>query len=206
MSNGAKKKIALGTLLGALTCQTILFIAIGLGLWIWSGRKTDGFLRLDSNDAIGGILLGLAFITLAKLLLRAMPRVAEKLVRMQADTYAFLEKPLPLRGIIWISLCAGAGEEALFRAGLQSWIGDIAGAPVAIVLASAAFAFIHFGKPIITVLLFAIGAIFGVVYHLTGSLLLVAIGHAIYDIFALSYLQRELHRLEVFAEMDDESS
>ena len=40
-----------------------------------------------------------------------------------------------------------------------------------------------------------VGATFGAVYWLTGSLLAVMIGHALYDIWALKYLHGEFVRL-----------
>ena len=119
---------------------------------------------------------------------------------MQAETYAFLGPKLGMPAIVFISLCAGVGEEALFRGGLQTFLGDYLGAPLAIVLSSAVFAAIHLGKPVITLLLLVVGLIFGTVFWLTGSLLAVTIGHALYDIWALRYLHCEFLRLGLVGE------
>lgn len=56
----------------------------------------------------------------------------------------------------------------------------------------------HLSKPVIGLILFAIGVVFGAIYWLTGSLLIVIVGHTLYDVFALWYLQRELHRMGFF--------
>ena len=51
--------------------------------------------------------------------------------------------------------------------------------------------------PVIMGIVFAIGALFGMVYHFTGSLLLVIAAHTVYDIFALRFLFREFERLQL---------
>lgn len=192
---GSRHKIPLGTAIGLLGIQCGVMIAVGLLLWHWSERDLDAFVTISGLEVLQGLALGLAMIAIAFALFRGFPRIGETLVRMQADTYAFLGPRLGLPAIVFISLCAGVGEEALFRGGLQTFLGEQVGAPAAIALSSALFAAIHLGKPIITALLFVVGATFGAVYWLTGSLLAVMIGHALYDIWALKYLHGEFVRL-----------
>ena len=144
------------------------------------------------------IRLAGALIALAAVLFRGFPRIGERLVRLQAPGFAFFGRRLSLPMIVLISVGAGVGEEALFRGGLQTLIGDHLGVAAAILLSSAAFAAIHLARPVITALLLVIGAIFGVFYWQTGSLLAAMIGHALYDIWALRYLHREMHRLGLF--------
>ena len=187
--------ITLGKAMGLLGFQAIGMIAIGTWLWDWSGREAERFVSLSAPEVLQGFALGLGLIALAFAIFRGLPRLSETLVRMQAETYAFLGPKLGMPAIVFISLCAGVGEEALFRGGLQTLLGDELGAPLAILLSSAVFAAIHLGKPVITALLLVVGAIFGVVYWLTGSLLAVMIGHTLYDIWALRYLHREFVRL-----------
>lgn len=191
----AKPAITLGRAMVLLGFQAIGMIAIGELLWDWSGREAESFVTLSASELLQGLALGGGLIAIALALFRGLPRLSEKLVRMQAETYAFLGPKLGVPAIVVISLCAGVGEEALFRGGLQTFLGDEFGAPLAILLSSAVFAAIHLGKPVITALLLVVGAVFGVVYWLTASLLTVMIGHALYDIWALRYLHRELLRL-----------
>ena len=181
-----------------LTVQTAVFTAIGLTLWIISDRAAPDFLVLSTEQLSLGVVLAAALTTLAAATFYGLPRLSEYLIRAQADNLAFLERPLPFWAIICISLGAGIGEEALFRGGVQTLAGDYVGAPLAIVIASAIFAAIHFAKPLVAVLIFLIGVVFGVVYWQTGSLLAVMVGHALYDVFALWYVQREMQRLGVF--------
>lgn len=194
-SPAAERVIPLGQVLVLLGLQAIAMVAIGALMWIWSGREKADFVAFSAREAAQGVLLSAVLVALAYGFFRAAPRVSETLVRMQARTYGFLGPRLGWPAIVFISLCAGVGEEALFRGGLQTFLGDHVGAPAAIALSSAVFAAIHLGKPGITALLFLVGAIFGIVYWLTGSLLIVMIGHALYDIWALRYLHREFVRL-----------
>lgn len=191
----AKPTITLGKAMVLLGFQAIGMVAIGRLLWDWSGREANSFVALSAPEALQGLALGGMLIAIAMALFRGFPRLSEKLVRMQADTYGFLGPKVGLPAIVFISMCAGVGEEALFRGGLQTFLGDEIGAPLAILVSSAVFAAIHLGKPVITALLLVVGAIFGVVYWLTESLLAVMMGHALYDIWALRYLHCEFVRL-----------
>lgn len=194
------REIALGTATALLAVQCIVMIAVGLLLWHWSGRPLAAFVSISGTQLIQGVALGLAMIALAFALFRGFPRIGESLVRMQAETYAFLGPKLGMPAIVFISLCAGVGEEALFRGGVQTFLSDDAGALAAIAVSSAVFAVIHLGKPVITALLFVVGVIFGAVYWFTGSLLAVMIGHALYDVWALKFLHGEFVRLGLVEE------
>lgn len=185
-------------LLGVTALQLAVFGGLGLLLWHLSGRDLAGLVTFSLTEALLGVGLAGALIALAAVLFRGFPRIGERLVRLQAPGFAFFGRRLSLPMIVLISVGAGVGEEALFRGGLQTLIGDHLGVAAAILLSSAAFAAIHLARPVITALLLVIGAIFGVFYWQTGSLLAAMIGHALYDIWALRYLHREMHRLGLF--------
>lgn len=191
----AEPPISLARAIVLLALQAIGMFAVGSWLWDTSGREDDAFVTFSPEQAVLGLALGSALIVLAWVLYRSFPHNGETLVRMQAKTYEFLGPKLGWPAIVFISICAGVGEEALFRGGLQTFLGDLIGAPLGIAVSSALFAAIHLGKPAITALLFVVGALFGVAYWLTESLLTVMIGHALYDVWALRYIHREFLRL-----------
>ena len=147
-----------------------------------------------------GFGFGALLILTAAMVFRGFKGLSDQLVRLQSETYRFLGGDLGWPAIVAISLIAGISEEVSLRGGLQTLLGDHVGAPAAIVIASALFAALHLTKPLITMLLFGIGLIFGAVYWYTGSLLGVIIAHVLYDIWALRYLTREMHRLGLFDE------
>lgn len=189
-----------------LGAQAILFVGLGIGLWAWSGRYLADFLTFSFREIGIGIGLAAALIGLASALFRLFPDLAERTVRLQARNFAFLANGLSFPVIVFISICAGVGEEALFRAGLQTLIADYAPLPVAIVGSSFLFMLIHFAKPLIAALIFVIGAVFGVAYWWTESLLAVMIGHAIYDVYAFWRLEAEMRRLGLFEETGESSA
>ncbi|MBB3032946.1 CPBP family intramembrane glutamic endopeptidase [Alteriqipengyuania lutimaris] len=186
-------------LLGLLTLQAVAFTVTGLVLWRLSGRPNDAFVSFHTDEIVSGIALAGVLVGVAYAAFKGLPRLSERLVRAQADNFAFLEKPLPLWAIVMVSLGAGIGEEALFRAGVQTLASDYVGVPLAIGIASALFAIVHLAKSPIAMIIFAIGVLFGYLYWISGSLLTVMIAHALYDVFALWYVQKEMHRLGVFA-------
>jgi membrane protease YdiL (CAAX protease family) len=188
--------------MAVLAAQACVMAALGAGLWHWSGREWADFLSLSAGEAAQGTALGLVLIALAMALFAGLPWVSEKLVRMQIETYGFLGSRLGFPAIVFISICAGVGEEALFRGGLQTILGDRLGTPAAIALSSAAFAAIHLERRVITAMLFLVGVVFGAIYSVTGSLLTVMIGHALYDVWALRYLLSEFKRLGLVGEAD----
>ena len=186
----------------ALLLQGVLFTVAGAGLWRWSGRPLSGFVTFTLAEVALGIAFGGALIATAAMLFQGFPKLGEKLVRLQADTYRFLGSNLEWPAVVLISLVAGISEEAALRGGLQTLLGDEFGPVAAILVSSAVFAALHLATPLITVLLLFIGIIFGIVYWITGSLLTVMIGHVLYDVWALRYLNREMHRLNLFEPPD----
>lgn len=196
------RSIAPTTALALLLFQGTLFTLAGLGLWYLSGRPLEDFVTFSAREIALGFGFGAFLIAIAAAVFHGFPKLSEYLVRLQSATYRFLGPNLGWPAVILISLIAGISEEASLRGELQTWLGDQIGAVPAIAVASALFAALHLAKPLITALLFVIGVLFGVVYWYTGSLLAVMIAHVIYDVWALRYLNREMHRLGLFDEAD----
>ena len=180
--------------------QAVFFTLIGVALWRLAGQPEFEFVTVSLGETVNGLLLAIALIGLSAGLAKAFPRYAEWLIRSQARNYSFLKNRISIGAIIFISLCAGIGEEALFRGGLQTLLGVYLPLPLALALASALFALIHFAQPLNSALIFVIGCLFGFVYWQTESLLTVMVAHAVYDVYALWALQKAMHELGVFDE------
>ncbi len=187
-------------LLALITAQAMFFAVLGLALWSLSGRPLGDFVTFDRDQTIIGLSLAAGMIATAAGTFLLFPRLTDWLVRAQGENFAFLRRKLSFSAIIWISVCAGVSEEALFRAGLQTLLTDYLGPAAAIAISSLVFALIHLAKPAVAGIIFAIGVLFGVVYFYTGSLLTVILAHALYDVFALAYLQRRLHQIGYFSD------
>lgn len=187
-------------LLALMAVQTVVLTGLGGLIWYASGREIADFVRFGSVDLALGVALGTGLSAVAASAFTICPRVRDELVRYQGERMPFLNPKLTMSGIALISLGAGIGEEALFRGGIQVLLTDHLGPGPAIALSSAIFALVHMAKPQVAALIFVIGAAFGSIYWYTGSLVAVMLGHALYDIFALWYLQRRLHQLDFFSE------
>lgn len=194
--------IPLGKLAQGLGLQTVILCAAGAALWHFSGRELARFVDLSWISAAHGFLFGGALIAAAALVFRLFPRVLEHTSRLQSKMAALFTARSNTGTFAWIALCAGIGEEAFFRGGLQTLLSDHIGVAPAIVVGAAGFALIHLAKPLIGAVIFVIGIVFGAVFWWTGSLLAVMIGHAVYDLWALRMLHRELGRLGYFAQGD----
>jgi membrane protease YdiL (CAAX protease family) len=97
-----------------------------------------------------------------------------------------LARELDTPSAIYISICAGVGEELFFRGFLQNELG--------IIISSLAFAFLHFGpaarqfwKIVIVYFMFSLG--FAGLYVYAQNLLAPITAHIIYDFLALEYLR-----------------
>ncbi|MEM6858527.1 MAG: type II CAAX endopeptidase family protein [Pseudomonadota bacterium] len=178
----AAMDMPLWKILSLIGLQASAFTLAGWFLWTLASENEGAFATFARWEIGYGIALGGALILSSAALAYAFPKLMEKLVRAQADTYPFLKDKLGIGPIIFLSLCAGIGEEALFRGGVQTLLGVYLPYPHPVLLAACAFAVIHFAKPLNSGLIFAIGCLFGMIYWATGSLLTVMIGHAVYDI------------------------
>ncbi len=194
------KSLSTASLLSLMSLQTALLVLLGIGLWWVSGRALSDLISVDLRQIGLGLAIGTGLSVVVGIVFYSFPKVSEALVRAQGHNLKFLENRLSIGAIIVISIGAGVGEEVLFRAGVLSLASDYMAMPLAILLSSLLFALVHLAKPIISAIIFGIGCFFAVVYVQTGSLLAIIIGHALYDVFALWYVQKELRRIGYFEE------
>ena len=198
MKTAASEPISHGKFLAIVTVQALAFIVLGLALWRWTGRSEADFVRFDLGAVVLGLSLCAGLLACLLAMYRFLPRFADRLVWLQKDTYKVFARPFGPLGIVWISICAGIGEEALIRGGLQTALLDHLGVVPAIVLSALVFTVLHLAKPLVAAILFGIGLAFGIAYHLSGSLLAMMIAHVGYDIVAVALLQKRMQQLRVF--------
>lgn len=198
LSNADKiADMPLSKVLGFISVQATAFACLGWALWSLSGRPHFSFVTIATWEISYGLALAAVLIGLAMALTRIFPGFSDWLTRSQAANFPFLKKGISFPAIILISICAGLGEEALFRGGIQTLLGDYVPAPLAVTVAAALFAAVHLSKPVISALIFTIGCVFGAVYIATGSLLAVIIAHTVYDVYAIWSLQGAMMRMDM---------
>lgn len=90
--------------------------------------------------------------------------------------------------LVLISIAAGFGEEALFRGLIQAMLSNSLGLWAGLIIASFLFGLAHLVTPAYGMLAGLIGVYFGLLFVLSGNLLLPISTHALYDLIALTYL------------------
>ena len=106
-----------------------------------------------------------------------------------------LFKNLTWPQIIVLSLCAGIGEELLFRGLLQTWLVTKLNPFWGVIGASMIFGLMHYLNATYIILTFVLGCLFGIAYYLTDSLLLIMAAHAVYDVIAFGVIVKYSHLL-----------
>ncbi|WP_152050445.1 CPBP family intramembrane glutamic endopeptidase [Tautonia marina] len=164
----------------------VLAFGIGLPLGI------DPWNALEGN--ISGVLIGIAATLPMILLLLICDRDA---FRPMKRIRGLLEQFLlpPLRGRPWWELAliagaAGLGEETLFRGVMQEVLRDWLGFWPALAIASIVFGLLHALTPTYAIVATLIGAYLGLLFVMTGNLLVPIVAHGVYDLIALIYFLR----------------
>ncbi len=198
-----RRELPDGSLVLLMGMQAALFVLIGLIVWASTGRAVWRFAMVTPEAVLSGIALGSALVIVGMAIERAFPRLYEETARLQQTSAKLLGSKHNWAMFVWISACAGVGEEALFRGGIQTFLADHVGDPAAVLVGAIAFALVHMAKPPIAIVIFVLGALFGTIYAVTGSLATVMVGHAIYDIWATRTLYRTLERLDLLPQSND---
>lgn len=89
-----------------------------------------------------------------------------------------------------ISLAAGVGEEMLFRGVIQAALARWLGTTWGVILASILFGLLHPITVTYVVIVTLMGTYLGLVWRVSGNLLVVIVAHAFYDFLALATLLR----------------
>lgn len=143
-----------------------------------------------------GALLGVAFYLFGYVFTRLPGRHASSMKTLIQLLHR-LFKNFGWFDIILVSCLAGIGEELLIRGVLQSWLVDYVGAVVGILLASVVFGLMHNLSKAYVVLTAVLGCFFGLALYVTGSMLLVIVAHAVYDVLAFFIIVKRPHWLGV---------
>lgn len=192
-----RRELPDGSLVLLMGMQAAFLTLIGVIIWAGTGRAVWRFAVVTPEAVLSGIALGGGLVLLGMAIERLFPHLYEQTARLQQTSAKLLGSRHNWAMFVWISVCAGLGEEALFRGGIQTFLADHIGNVAAVMVSALAFALVHLAKPPIAAVIFVLGALFGAVYAITDSLVTVMIGHAAYDIWATRTLYRTLERLRL---------
>ena len=194
--------------LTAVVFESLLAVlALFLG-WVAGPDPRDLIPELDFSEhwpLVQGLLYGLLASIPVLLVIEGVRRLpwepVQELERLTDD--ALNKTLLQLRPgeLIVISLCAGIGEELLFRGWMLPWLAgnSIADANqtelvLAVVGSSLAFGLMHPITKLYVVLAALMGVYFATLMILTGNLLVPIVAHAAYDAVQLILTARQTRR------------
>lgn len=109
--------------LGLVTLVVFPLPAIG-ALWFFADQSIAESLDLQRFIQAEN-LLGLAWGVGYALLILGMGNIPYLSRELEQQNELLAELNLSWIGILFLSICAGVGEELLFRAGVQHWLGNI---------------------------------------------------------------------------------
>jgi len=168
--------------------ETGLFLASALVMWITGLRPA---MSTTGLDVLIGVIVGVGLALGVVLATRFGTTVLGQL-RRDFDLVIALFRDLSLAEIALISALAGIGEEMFFRGLLQTWLTDLIGLHVAVLLVAITFGLLHTISRSYAVYATILGLALGYLYHYTGSLPATILTHGVYDFVAILYGTRVL--------------
>ncbi|WP_026278829.1 MULTISPECIES: CPBP family intramembrane glutamic endopeptidase [unclassified Thioalkalivibrio] len=157
-----------------------------------AGVPLGEHLHWDPNHALIGVIAVLPMLAMLGLIAHFGGSAYDTLSGQVRDFIARLFGSAWPGAILLISLLAGLGEELLVRGVLQTWLDTHLPAFLAILIAAVVFGLAHAITRLYFVFATAIGLYLGLVYYLTGNLLVVIITHALYDWIVIHWYRRKL--------------
>ena len=189
-NNAQNEKPAEWSLVFSALLGSLLFVGLAFLIGVWAQLGPVDSFHLSAN----GVFLGLATLAPMLLLLVALekwdhPRVSA-FREQQIDFFQGLGFELTPIRIVLLSLGAGIGEELLFRGAIQANLTNHLPIILAIAIPSFIFGILHSANRIYMALAGIISIYLGIVFHITGNILVPILAHTIYDIIAFIYTDR----------------
>jgi membrane protease YdiL (CAAX protease family) len=202
--SGILKDLSLGVAAVLLFVPLFIFRGVGpLDFWWWMsldlvlliglGSAIDrGFLPALKADLSSGwgnkLVFGAVSAAALYALFFAGNLVSRRILPFAgagiADVYGFKAEASPIRIVLLMALLIGPGEELFWRGFLQRRWQDRFGRVPGFLAAAALYTFVHVGSgnPMLVLAAAVCGLFWGAIYDRTGSLLLVAVSHTLWDI------------------------
>lgn len=188
------------------TALAVLAVILGWALGPSARAMIPEWDPSDLGPIVSGLLYGAAAAIPILVMIEIVRRIPwepiQQLERL-ADS-GMLRVLLELRAteLTVISICAGVGEELLFRGWLMYWIWQAAAAvvapdlamTVALLVSSVVFGLFHPITPLYIVLASLMGVYFGALVIWSGNLLVPIMAHATYDAVQLILTARSQRR------------
>jgi membrane protease YdiL (CAAX protease family) len=172
----------------------LLVLAFALGAWLGAPPFAQSSLGVAALAA--GLPAVLPLLVLLAFCLRSSNSHCVRIRELLDRSLLPLFEHSSWLDLLFISVLAGLGEEALFRGVLQVAAEPIVGVPGALVLASLLFGLAHAVTPGYVVLAALMGGYLGLLFVWCSDIWLPIVAHAAYDFIALAYLRRRRARVQ----------
>jgi len=176
--------------LGAALVFEGMLIPLALALALLLGVRPWTQFHSSAETVLVSVAATLPLLAFLGLFAAARPAWFEEIDARVRQLIESLFRGCGYGPVLAVSALAGLGEELLFRGVVQAWLTGLAGPWTGVILASGLFGLAHAVTRAYFVLAMAMGVYLGMLYHLTGNLLLPTLVHALYDAIAIIYLLR----------------
>jgi membrane protease YdiL (CAAX protease family) len=166
----------------------ILLLALGVGRL--TGHPPLAQLRVDWSGIGWGIAATAPLCAALAWCLHTRLSPVARLVRLVDERVRPLFAGCSLLELAMIAALAGAGEEALFRGVLQPTLADHLPDWTALTATGILFGLVHFLTREYALAAALVGLYLGVIFLLSGNLLVPMLAHGLYDLIALALLAR----------------
>ncbi|TVR88659.1 MAG: CPBP family intramembrane metalloprotease [Spirochaetaceae bacterium] len=158
-------------------------VALGIGLAV--GHNPLSGIRFGGAEfGLGALTAIPPVLALASMRRSRLPGVRHLVESARTMVREFLS-PLTWPRVLLIAAAAGFGEELLFRGLLQPLLALQFGVVPALIATSIVFGLLHFLSKAYVVFAFVFSLYLGVIYLLSGNILVPMLAHGIYDAVAL---------------------
>ncbi|WP_039917415.1 CPBP family intramembrane glutamic endopeptidase [Cellvibrio mixtus] len=173
--------------LGVVLVSQAAILVLGLaGIWILDVSLPEA--KLDAIVASAfGIILAVVTFAIFLAIYRFGGRFAQMLLADLQRVWGLFHG-YSWGKIIFVAALAGIGEELLFRGFFQTLMSGYLPIGWAILITSLVFAALHYLSHAYFICAVLMSIVFGVVYYLSGSLVMVMVWHGVYDLIALAVL------------------
>ncbi|MBY6034392.1 CPBP family intramembrane metalloprotease [Marinobacter daepoensis] len=181
----ARDRTAISTS-AALLFQGGIGLVGWLAIWLFDIPLLPDPLSLPEMIGIGG--LGAVATYLFLFLLTRFERLFPDDLSVQMQALYHFARSYRWPVLFVLCVLAGVGEELLFRGAVQGWLLQHTGPWTALLAASVLFGLVHYVSFTYFLVATGLGLVLGAAYQVSGSLPMVMVWHAVYDMLALYFL------------------
>lgn len=164
--------------------------AIALGAVL--GVSVPGQIIFSVNDLLFAVIATLPPVLFLWWFSKTTNGQLQEFRRSQIKFFAEIGFNFTLPRIVVMAIGAGVAEEMLFRGFLQTWLVQFTPLIGALFISNLIFGLLHMRTALYAIIAGCVGLYLGIIFALSGNLLVPIITHGLYDFAALLYTRRAI--------------